>query len=234
MTAPAFTFNPDITITPDHKLITTGTVDPSVTNIEIYEAETKADLGPAQISNGTWSFTQNIGNAPAIHVFDGISTDNSGKMTNNINYTYVWTDIVGEPYKAAEGNANQAHDNYWKFYSGNGTLEYHADWNKDANTFTETGDQSHTHFVFTEDYGAQTITNFRADGSKHDSVILPHADFANMADLLRDTTMSHGSAVIHDPNNNSTLTLMGVTKTEMKAHHGDFSFQGSGHLIPSF
>ena len=99
---------------------------------------------------------------------------------------------------------------------------------------TETGDQAHTPFVFwqAEDSAdfTQTITNFHVSGQQHDTVLLPHADFANMAALLRDTTMSGGNAVIHEPNSTGTLTLMGVTKTEMKSHPHDFAFNGSGRF----
>ena len=39
-----------------------------------------------------------------------------------------------------------------------------------------------------------------------------------------------GNAVIHEPNSTGTLTLMGVTKTEMKSHPHDFAFNGSGRF----
>ena len=119
-----------------------------------------------------------------------------------------------------------------KFYSSNGDLEYHS--TLTSTDLNETGDQVRTSFVFVNDASVQNIvqdiTNFHAVGSNHDTLLLPHADFANMADLLRNTTMSGGNAVIHDPNNSATMTLTGVTKHEMQLHQSDFSFHGSGRF----
>ena len=57
----AFTFDTDIAFTPDNQMVLTGTADSSVAKIELTNTATNTDLGSAQISNGTWSFSQNIG-----------------------------------------------------------------------------------------------------------------------------------------------------------------------------
>lgn len=234
----AFTFNPDITFTLDNKLVLTGTADSSVSKIELFNSGTGADLGSAQISDdGAWSFTQDIDKNQSQNEFKAQVTDNSGKTTSVTDETLAITGITGNPFTSATENFTDTSNLPIKLYSDQGTLEYHGNFQQtgvDSTTFTETGDQVHTQFVFLQSSGSeditQKITNFHVDGSSHDTLLLPHADFANMADLLRNTTMSGGNAVIHDPNNNATLTLMGVTKTEMKSHHSDFSFHGSGQL----
>ena len=101
--------------------------------------------------------------------------------------------------------------------------------------YVETGDALKTQFVYVSGPGTgthETITNFHAAGPDHDTLIMPHADFANLADVIRNTTMSHGNAVIHDPNGGSTMTLMGVSKTELQSHPHDFSFNGTGQMVP--
>ena len=54
----AFTFDPDITFSPDHETLT-GTAASFVSKIEIFDGST--DLGSAQIADGSWSFTHDVG-----------------------------------------------------------------------------------------------------------------------------------------------------------------------------
>ena len=232
----AFTFDPDITFSPDHDMTLTGTAASFVSKVEIFEG-TK-DLGSAQISNGSWSFTHDIGTSTSPETFSA-KVDALGSTASFNDQTIALSNIKGNPFTSATETLGNSQGIAFKMYSSNGDLEYHASANGNSATlnFTETGDQAHTQFVFLQDSNAQNIaqkiTNFHVDGNSHDTVLLPHADFANMADLLRNTTMSGGNAVIHDPNNGATLTLMGVTKTEMKAHPHDFAFHGSGQISSS-
>ena len=227
----AFTFDTDIAFTPDNQMVLTGTADSSVAKIELTNTATNTDLGSAQISNGTWSFSQNIGTGTESFISAQV-TDTSGKTTTVTDETAAFTNLKNTPYPNITENFTDSQNITFKSYSADGTLGVHGTYQTTENhlSATETGDQIHSQFVFSQATDAasvtQTITNFHVDGNSHDTLSLPHADFASMADLLRNTTMSGGNAVIQDPNNNATLTLMGVTKTEMKAHHGDFSFHG--------
>ena len=51
-------------------------------------------------------------------------------------------------------------------------------------------------------------------------------DFTGIADVLRDTHGTGGSAVITDPTSGDTVKLVGVAEAELKAHKSDFTFHG--------
>ncbi len=78
-------------------------------------------------------------------------------------------------------------------------------------------------FVFSAHPGHVTVTGFEA--AHHDDLLsFPHADFASVAALLRRTEPGH-DAVIH-LSRFDTVTLVGVSKADLRAHPGSFAFHG--------
>ena len=236
--ADAISFDPNVTITPDDKLVLTGSVNEPLRSFELLNTSDETLIGSPQITGSSWSYELEISSGQKDLLFTAAVTDTNGNSTAVVDDLSVITGITGNPFSTfVESISQDGSSATFKFYSDKGQLEYHTDatTGSDANhaILAMTGDQKNTQFVFTQNPRfAQTITNFHVDGTSHDALLLPHADFSTMADLLRDTTMSSGNAVIHDPNSSgTTLTLMGVTKAEMKAHHNDFSFHGSGGQI---
>ncbi len=90
-------------------------------------------------------------------------------------------------------------------------------------TFNNGGAPSNT-FVFSPGYGHDIVHEFRADGADHDTISLPSADFANMADVLSNTRNTSAGALITDAVSGDTIRLTGVSKAELKANPSDFSF----------
>ena len=90
-------------------------------------------------------------------------------------------------------------------------------------TFDNGGTPSNT-FVFSPGHGLDVINLFRAGGDDHDTISLPSADFANMADVLNHTRNTAGGALIHDAVSGDDVRLTGVSKAELKANPSDFSF----------
>ena len=234
--ADAFTFDPNITITPDHQLVLTGTVDPAVRNLQIYD-QTGGVLDLSVKPDGSWSGAESFDpNTTTTYGYKAEYNDGSGQpqIVHDTVATYVG--LKGYPFASEEADFKNPQDIPLRFYSSDGSLNSNIDLNETKHTLTETGDHLHAKFVFypTSDTPGETeaVANFHL-GSKysHDTLILPHQDFSNMAELLRETDMSGGNAVIHDHDGTATLTLMGITKDEMKAHSSDFSFTGSKHLI---
>ena len=78
-------------------------------------------------------------------------------------------------------------------------------------------------FVFTPGFGRNEVTDFIAGSQDHDTIDLSATHYSTLAQVLRHTTMSDGSATIH-LNPHDTITLDGVTKGQLKAHPNDFSF----------
>ena len=230
MTAAGFAFNPDMTFSARNEMTLTGTAEPYVTNIEI--SDNNVVLGSAVIENGKWSFTDYMGTDTSVNKFAARGESVLG-FTSIVDSTISVNGINGNPFTAVTENIG-TNEAKFKMYSSNGDLEYSMVEPSGDNTIA-TGNELNARFVFMNNDAAldvaQTITNFHVAGNSHDTVLLPHADFANMADLLRNTTMSGGNALIQDPNGGESLTLMGVTKTEMKAHPHDFAFNGSGQLF---
>ncbi len=79
------------------------------------------------------------------------------------------------------------------------------------------------HFVYNPGFAQNDIANFALSGANHDTVSFASSEFSSLAQVLHDTTMAGGNAVIHDPNG-LTLTLGNVTKAEIKANPSDFKF----------
>ncbi|MGI4768676.1 MAG: beta strand repeat-containing protein [Janthinobacterium lividum] len=88
--------------------------------------------------------------------------------------------------------------------------------------FDNGGAPSNT-FVFSPGFGRDIINQFRVGGDDHDTVSLPSADFANMADVLSHTRNTSVGAVIHDAVSGDAVLLTGVNKAELKANPSDFT-----------
>ncbi len=94
----------------------------------------------------------------------------------------------------------------------------------DFNDTFNTNTQGATSFVFDPGFAADEINGFQLKGPGHDVVSLSQADFSSFADVLRNTQMLSGSAVISDPNSGDTVTLVGVSKAQIAHHQGDVAF----------
>ena len=78
-------------------------------------------------------------------------------------------------------------------------------------------------------FTTETIKNFRATGTHHDTLNLSDTSLHTLAQVIQHTTMNGGSATIHIDEQTS-VKLEGVTKEQMKAHPHDFVFTG-GHTL---
>ncbi|MBY5790046.1 hypothetical protein HFN56_07655 [Rhizobium leguminosarum] len=76
-------------------------------------------------------------------------------------------------------------------------------------------------FVFSPNWGHDTITNFVATGTAHDTIRIDHGVFADWASLLAASTQS-GSDTIVTADANNTITLQNVIVSSLQS--GDFLF----------
>ena len=239
-TPSAVSFSPDVSFTADNKLVLTGSVSgDNIGGVEL--SNNGVDLGSAQVSQGSWMFTESLGSGLSTFQFKADAMI-AGSKVEAASPDFIVTGIQDSPYTSlVEQQTNSGGTKgTMEFFSQQGDVIAHGTYSLDGASinnvgYTETGDALNTHFVYVSGPGTgttQTITNFHATGADHDTLFMPHADFANLADVIRNTTMSHGNAVIHDPNGGSTMTLLGVSKTELKSHPHDFSFHGTGQLVP--
>ena len=79
-------------------------------------------------------------------------------------------------------------------------------------------------FVFNQGHGLSVVNGFRANGTDHDTISLPSADFANFADVLHNMHNTAGGAIVIDPVSGDTLRIADVSKAELRANPGDFKF----------
>jgi hypothetical protein len=238
MTAPLnVTFDPNATLTADNKLVLTGTfAGDNVKEVDLLADGT--ELGSAQISHGDWTFTTQLGSTASEIDYEAQVVQTTGVLVQADASFSVETGIKNKPYTTEFITKNSDGDSGTiNLFKADATPAYHVNFGVNnsgtggSEALTETGDGLRTHFVYVSDFGTQQkITNFHLTGRQHDVVIMPSGDFSNMAEILRNTTNSHGNAIISDPNNLSRLTLVGISKAELKAHPHDFSFNGDGHF----
>ena len=237
MSAPVFTFDPNISFTDPNTLVLSGTASGDFTKVDITTNDAaKTDLGSPQVTDGHWTLNVKLDGLSGQSGFTLAATDALANVTDFNSNFVILPDVKNEPYTTVEVSFGGGSLEHVDLFNKSGDMAYHGDV-KDLGggsfQFTETGDALRTTFVFVDgpDTVLQTITNFHATGAGHDTISLPPSDFTSLADVLRNTTMSNGNATIHDPNNaNASLTLMGVTKAELKSHPHDFSFHGTGQL----
>ena len=84
-------------------------------------------------------------------------------------------------------------------------------------------DAPNTHFVFSKGFGHDTIEDFKVAGPGHDTLVLPSFDMGHLAQIIAGAHTVHGDTTIH-VDKQDTITLVGVTKAELKAHPNDFTF----------
>ena len=94
----------------------------------------------------------------------------------------------------------------------------------DFNDTFNTNAQGATSFIFDPGFAADLINGFQAAGSGHDVVSLSQADFGSFADVLSNTQMVAGSAVITDPTSGDTVTLANVSRAQIRQNPQDFTF----------
>ena len=86
-----------------------------------------------------------------------------------------------------------------------------------------TGGGNDETFIFKPYFGSDTVEDFKFGGARHDILSLPSADLATFADVLKNTAMTHGHAVIN-VNAANEIILLNVTKAELAANKADFKF----------
>lgn len=78
---------------------------------------------------------------------------------------------------------------------------------------------------------AEFIEGFRASGPHHDTLNLSDTGFQTLAGVLQHTTVNDGSATIHIDDQTS-VTLVGVTKQQIANHSHDIVLTGGHDLAP--
>ncbi|UIY32666.1 hypothetical protein LZK73_30235 (plasmid) [Neorhizobium galegae] len=76
-------------------------------------------------------------------------------------------------------------------------------------------------FVYTPGWGHDTITNFVAAGTAHDTIKMDHSVFADWTSLLAASSQSGADTIITADANN-TITLKNVAASALQA--ADFQF----------
>ncbi len=84
-------------------------------------------------------------------------------------------------------------------------------------------DAPKTHFVFSKGFGHDTIEDFKVAGAGHDTLVLPSFDMGHLAQIIAGAHTVHGDTTIQ-VDKTDTITLVGVTKAELKSHPNDFTF----------
>ena len=91
-----------------------------------------------------------------------------------------------------------------------------------ASNQTLTGTAATDNFVFSANFGKDTITNF-APGA--DSITLDHTAFSGDVNALLAATQDDGNGnTVITVDANDTITLQHVLKTQLAAHASDFHF----------
>ena len=237
MTAPLFTFDPTISFSNPNTVVLSGTASGDFTKVDITAVgSTPSDLGSPQINDGHWSLSIPLAELGSGAEFTLSATDSTATVSSFDSNFGIGLGITDHPYTTFQFTSDGSLTDHFNFFNQNGALIYQSDaeiTGSNSASILDTGHQLHTTFVFLDGVGTtqQTIVNFHVTGASHDTVSLPPSDFTSLADVLRHTTMSNGSATIHDPNNSGdTLTLMGVTKAELKSNPHDFTFHGTGTI----
>jgi hypothetical protein len=82
-------------------------------------------------------------------------------------------------------------------------------------------------FVFSGDYGLNTVNNFIASGGNHDTLQLDHSEFGDLAAMIRggDIQQVGTSTLITNPHNAAdAITLTGVSASQLESHPSNFAF----------
>lgn len=85
---------------------------------------------------------------------------------------------------------------------------------------------SSTRFIFGMNDGEEAIYGFKATGADHDTLQLSSSAGALAQVLAKATSDGQGGTMLH-VGTGETVDLINITKAELKAHKGDFSFSAS-------
>ena len=136
--------------------------------------------------------------------------------------------------------ANKGYSAFADTFDVDGNLEQHVESNKDGSHYIEidaNGQQATalgtdtlvdyadtTRFVFSQGVGTETLYGFQVAGTGHDAVSLPSTDAGRLGQILATAQGDgQGDTTIHFGQGDS-VTFEGVTKAQLKAHRGDFTF----------
>ena len=187
-------------------------------------------LGTAAVAaDGTFSFNDKVGANPQSHLTAMVVDAAGGTASTSASFTLRsiggrQDGVVGEQtVHAADGSTVLSRS----LFHDHG--ERLVDVASPGQTITATPfdvfvnhHEIDTHFVFRASEGCDVIHGFTPGGSGHDTLVLPAADFASIADVLRHTVDAGSSALIIDPSAGDTIRLAGVSTAQLKAHPGDF------------
>lgn len=211
----------------------TGTVGSSAASgVEITATVdgTVEDLGAATLNgDGTFTFTDAVGaNIQGFITATETDTDgaqSSGQANYSLQGGLSGTFTARQTSYTPDGNAETA---VTKFRDdGSRVVNVKTDGTTYTSSFFDTfqnnGEPSNT-FVFTQNHGLDTIKLFRVAGADHDTISLPQSDFTSVAEVLQNTTSKGGTSTIVDPVTGDAIRLAGVTKAQLTANQGDFTF----------
>jgi hypothetical protein len=135
---------------------------------------------------------------------------------------------------------NKPYASFTDVYGSGGDLQQHVTANTDGShtvegfiggltlqsqgndTFQSTG--GNNTFAFTSGFGHDTIANFVLGGPDHDTIQLPASAQGRLGAILGHATSDeNGDAVLHLRGGDS-LTVQGVSVTDLRHHKGDFGF----------
>ena len=221
--------------------ILTGTVSAGATGVELYAGDPAnggQDLGAATLNgDGTWTFQSSLG-AGDYAGLTAVATNAQGTTASATAPYELVTGVTGAPYRAIEYDYSSNGSYGYTEYGRNGTPLVYALDNGDSthtifamanhqtlasigNDVMTGGGVSET-FTFQPHAGHEEVTDFLAAGLGHDTLDLSATHLTTLAQVLQHTTMHAGSAVIH-LNPQDTITLDGISKTQLKAHPHDFA-----------
>ena len=227
-------FDPNAAFSGDGTFVLSGsaTSSASIDSVEISARVdgTETDLGAATVNtDGTWTFQDHVGPNVQGFITATVMDNGGGTAATTADYS-LQAGIRGERYQATQTN-----------YNANGDLNSIALDRRDGgrtvltksivqeltSQFNDTfinGGAGLVNFVFDPGYGNDTLVGFRLFGPSHDGVLLSTSDFADFAQVLRDTQNTPNGAVVHDKVSGDTLLFAGVTKKELSHAGGDFGF----------
>ncbi|WP_165361300.1 beta strand repeat-containing protein [Lichenibacterium ramalinae] len=203
----------------------------SVAISAIVDGGERVTLGTADVAaDGSFAFRDKVG--PHLQGFiTATETDGVGATTSVQTPYSLQAGIKGAGFVAQQvlfnpdgseaiGLTNLHRDGSSTVKVGDGGQTFQTDF---FTTFLNGSAPDNT-FVFNQGHGLSVVDGFRANGTDHDTISLPSADFANVADVLRNTHNTAGGAAITDPVSGDTIRIAGVSKAELKANPGDFKF----------
>ena len=172
--------------------------------IEIDDNGTK--IGTAAVaSNGSWSDDVLLSDL-GTNALSATATDASGRVGTSSPVTFTLDTVLSPPQAGAV-----AAETAQTIRLGPGA--------------TASAAGGRDTFVFTAHPGHTVIDGFSVAGQDADHLSFVHHGLASVADVLRHTTMSGADAVIHLTPHDS-VTLVGVSKGELRADPGAFAFHG--------